>query len=411
MTERAEEGEGFLLLNPGPVPLAEEVRKAMDAPMVSHRSAEFEGTYERAQRGLDYVFTESTLDGRRTSRAGTSLILNGTATMGMEAAVANLVGPGEEVVALVNGKFGRRFARIADRYAEVKRVEVEWGNAFDLDEVRGTITDETALVTMVHNETSTGILNPAVAVGEVVRDHDALFVVDGVTSIGGDVFCIDDWGVDVAITDAQKALAAPPGVSAMYVTERAAARAEGDRAPFYQDVEWHLRKAADHQTPFTSAVPLFRALAVAVSNIEAEGMGNRIRRHRRQAGAFRAGFAAMGLEKFPETTGLTVRSNTVTATRLPDEIDPPEFFERVKARNVSLSGGQAHLGGEIFRVSNMGNLAAEDVLRGVRVVGEAMADAGADVDSEAGLDAAREVLASGHGGTSREEASVEAAGK
>ena len=409
MIERAK--EDFLLLNPGPVPLADDVRKAMDAPMVSHRSAEFEGTYERAQCGLDYVFTESTLDGRRTSTTGTSLLLNGTATMGMEAAVANLVDPDEEVVALVNGKFGRRFARIADRYAEVTHVDVEWGESFDLDEVAETITDETALVTMVHNETSTGILNPVSAVGELVREHDALFVVDGVTSIGGDVFCIDDWNVDVAITDAQKALAAPPGVSAMYVTERAAARADGERAPFYQDLEWHLRKAADHQTPFTSAVPLFRALATAVESIEAEGMGTRIRRHRRQAVAFRAGFAAMGLEKFPETRGLTVRSNTVTATRLPAEIDPPEFFEKVKARNVSLSGGQAHLGGEIFRVSNMGNLADEDVLRGVRVVGEAMADAGADVDGEAGCEAAREVLAGGHRGTSREETGVKAAGE
>jgi aspartate aminotransferase-like enzyme len=403
--------EEFLLLNPGPVPLTDSVREAMDAPMVSHRSAAFERTYERAQRGLDYVFTESTLDGRSTSAGGTSLILNGTATMGMEAAVANLVGPDDEVVALVNGKFGRRFARIADRYAEVKGVDVGWGEAFNLDAVTRAITDETALVTMVHNETSTGILNPVSAVGEVASESDAPFVVDGVTSLGGDVFCIDDWNVDVAITDSQKALAAPPGTSAMYVTDRATERVDGSRAPFYADLEKHLRKAADFQTPFTSAVPLVRALAVAVEAIEAEGMAPRIRRHRRQAKAFRQGFAAMGLEAFPETPGLTVRSNTVTATRLPIEIDPSDFFDAVKARNVSLSGGQAHLGGEIFRVSNMGSLADSDVSQGVRVVGEAMAEAGADVNGEAGLAAARDVLGSGENQVDGEGATVGAAGE
>jgi aspartate aminotransferase-like enzyme len=263
---------------------------------------------------------------------------------------------------------------------------------------------------MVHNETSTGLLNPVAAIGELVEDHDALFAVDGVTSLGGDVFCIDDWGIDVAITDAQKALAAPPGISAMYVTERAAERADGERAPFYSDLEKHLRKAKTHQTPFTSAVPLVRALAVAVEEIEDEGLPARIRRHRRQAEAFRQGFAAMGLEEFPATDDLTVRSNTVTATELPRGIEPEEFFEAVEARNVSLSGGQAHLGGEIFRVSNMGTLADRDVLRGVRVVGEAMSEAGAAVDGEAGCAAAQEVLAS-EDSKGIEEASVEATGE
>jgi aspartate aminotransferase-like enzyme len=416
MTRRAG-GENFLLLDPGPVPLADDVRRAMDAPMVSHRSAEFEDTYERVRDGLDRVFAESTLDDRRTvedgteTGAGTSLILNGTATMGMEAAVANFVGEDEEVVALTNGKFGRRFARIADRYANVTRVAVEWGQSFDLGAVREAITGETDLVTMVHNETSTGMLNPVFAVGELLREHDALFVVDGVTSIGGDVFCIDDWGIDAAITDAQKALAAPPGISTIYLTERAIERVDGGRAPFYADLENHLRKADDHQTPFTSAVPLFRSLAVAIEEIEREGLAERIHRHRRQAAAFRAGFATMGLEGFPETSGLTVRSNTVTATELPAEIVPEEFFEAVEARNVSLSGGQAHLGGEIFRVSNMGTLPDGDVLRGVRVVGEAMTEVGADVDGEAGTEAAQDVLTEGHGESNRQEASVEAAGE
>jgi aspartate aminotransferase-like enzyme len=386
--------EEFLLLNPGPVPVTDAVLQSMSEPLVSHRSADFEAVYERAQDGLDYVFTQSTLDGSATADGGTSLVFNGTATMGMEAAVANLVGDGGEVVALVNGKFGRRFARIADRYATCTRVAVDWGESIPVEVVADAVTDSTDVVTMVHNETSTGLLNPVAEVGEIAAEHDATFVVDGVTSIGGDEFRVDDWNVDIAITDAQKALAAPPGLSAMYVGAGVEDRLDGEQAPFYEDLEWHLRKAETHQTPFTSAVPLFRALAVAVEQIREETMPDRIRRHRRQAAAFREGFVAMGLERFPTPRGSTDYSNTVTAISLPETVraDPDAFFDAVAARNVSISGGQAHLGGQIFRVSNMGNLTTDEVLRGVRTVGEAMTEAGVTVDTEAGVEAAREQL-------------------
>ncbi|WP_254536160.1 pyridoxal-phosphate-dependent aminotransferase family protein [Halomarina litorea] len=385
--------EDFLLLNPGPVPLSDAVRRAMDEPMVSHRSDAFEAVYERAQDGLAYVFTQSTPEGSTTG-TGTPLVLNGTATMGMEMAVANLTDDDSEVVALVNGKFGRRFKRIADRHARVTPVEVEWGQSFDLEAVDDAITDETDVVTVVHNETSTGLLNPVREVGDIAREHDALFVVDGVTSIGGDEFRIDDWNVDVAITDGQKALAAPPGISALFVTDRAVERADGESAPFYEDMDWHLRKADQHQTPFTSAVPLFRALAVAVEEIEAEGMPDRIARHREQARAFREGFAALGLAGFPDADGPTELSNTLTAIALPETIrsDAGAFFDAVDERNVSISGGQAHLGGEIFRVSNMGNLTSEQVVRGVRTVGEALGDVGVECDVDAGVAAARDQL-------------------
>jgi aspartate aminotransferase-like enzyme len=395
-----ETDEDFLLLNPGPVPVTDDVRAAMDAPMVSHRSAAFESVYGRARDGLERVFTRSSLSGAPTvaeADAGETLVLNGTATMAMEAAVANLAGrrrpdgPGE-VVTLVNGKFGRRFARIAERHARPTRVEVEWGESLDLDAVADAVDDETDVVTMVHNETSTGLLNPVSGVGRIAREHDATFVVDGVTSVGGDAFHLDDWGVDVAITDAQKALAAPPGLSAIHLGPRALDRIDGDAAPFYEDLDWHVRKAGANQTPFTSAVPLFRALAVAVERIVEEGMPARIRRHRRQAAAFREGFEALGLELFAEPTGATVRSNTLTAARLPPAVrgeDAADFFDGVAERNVSVSGGQAHLGGEILRVSNMGNLTPDQVVRGVRVVGEALVDAGVDADPAAGVTAAR----------------------
>jgi aspartate aminotransferase-like enzyme len=142
-------------------------------------------------------------------------------------------------------------------------------------------------------------------------------------------------------------------------------------------------------------VPLFRAMAVAVEDIVAETMPTRIARHRRQAAAFRTGFTGMGLELFANATGETELSNTVTAVSLPEPVagdDSDAFFDGVAERNVSISGGQGHLGGTIFRVSNMGGLPDEAILRGVRVVGEAMDEAGVDVDVDEGLDAARAEL-------------------
>jgi aspartate aminotransferase-like enzyme len=384
--------EDFLLLNPGPVPMRDDARAAMSEPMVSHRSTAFESVYERAQDGLQYVFERSTPDETRAARGGEALILNGTATMGMEAAVANLVDPEDELVAVVNGKFGRRFKRIAERYCEVTPVEFDWGDPIDVDAVAAAVTDDTEVVTVVHNETSTGLLNPVAEIGEVADDHGARFVVDGVTSIGGDEFRVDDWGVDVAVTDGQKCLAAPPGISALYLADGVDVHVDGESAPFYEDLDWHSRKASEHQTPFTSAVPLFRGLAVAVEAIESEGMGTRIARHRRQSTAFREAMWAMGLESFPALNAESGYSNTLTAIELPEgarEADAPAFFDEVRDRGVSISGGQAHLGGEIFRVSNMGNLADEQILRGITAIGEAFEAVGVDVDREAAEETAR----------------------
>lgn len=388
------EDEEFLLLTPGPVPLAPAVREAMAEPMVSHRSAAFEAVFERARDGLAEVFERSSLDGTRTSSGGTTLLLNGTATLAMEAAISNVVGPEQELVALVNGKFGRRLARLGERYARCERVAAEWGEPVDLDAVRAAVTDDTAAVTVVHNETSIGLLNPVEAVGEIAADHGARFIVDGVTSIGGDVFRIDDWGVDVAIVGSQKALAAPPGLSGLYLAGELADAVSGDAGPFYAELPAHRRKAIERQTPFTSAVPLFRGLAVALDRVHEEGLSRRIERHRRYAAAFREGFLGLGLELFPTPRGPSAYSNTVTAVRLPPSIraEPAAFFDAVSARNVAIAGGQAHLDSELFRVSNMGAMEPAAIERGVRAVGEALAETGLEVPVDDGVAAAKDQL-------------------
>ena len=327
--------EDFLMLNPGPVPLSKNVRDEMARTLVSHRSPEFAETYQQFRDGLDYVFQYSTVDGSSSNDNGMSIPLMGTATMGMEAAITNLAGPKDEVVALDNGKFGQRFVDIADRNCLVKPIRANWGDSFDMDSIKETITPNTHVVAMVHQDTSTGIMNPVKEVGEIAKENGAFFVVDGVSCIGGDEFKIDEWGVDVVVADAQKALAAPPGISAIFATENALESFDNAHAGYYQDLPAYIKTTKQNKTPFTSAIPIVRAFVVALENIKKEGIQNRISRHRTQAQANRAALANMGLPMFPNLNGYSNYANTVTVVNLPDTLssNPSDLFNAIKQRN------------------------------------------------------------------------------
>jgi len=386
--------EDFLMLNPGPVPLSKNVRDEMARTLVSHRSPEFAETYQQFRDGLDYVFRHSTIDGSSSTDNGMSIPLMGTATMGMESAIINLAGPKDEVVALDNGKFGERFVDIADRNCLVKPIRANWGDSFDMDSIKETITSNTHLVAMVHQDTSTGIMNPIKEVGEIAKENGAFFVVDGVSCIGGDEFKIDEWGVDVVVADAQKALAAPPGISAIFATEHALESFDNTHAGYYQDLPAYVKTTKQNKTPFTSAVTLVRAFVVALENIKEEGIQNRISRHRTQALANRAAFADMGLPMFPNLNDHSDYSNTVTVVDLPTPIsdNSSDFFKAMKQRNVTASGGHAHLKNHILRMSNMGDLSTAQVLRGIQTVGEALCDCEINVDTDSALDIAEKIL-------------------
>ena len=386
--------EEFLMLNPGPVPISKNVRDEMARTLVSHRSSEFAETYQKFRDGLDYVFCNSTLDGTRSAKNGMSIPLMGTATMGMEAAITNLAGPRDEVVALDNGKFGDRFVDIANRNCLVKPIRANWGDSFDMELIKETITPNTRVVAMVHQDTSTGIMNPIKEVGQIAKENGAFFVVDGVSCIGGDEFKIDEWNVDVVVADAQKALAAPPGISAIFATDNAIDAFDNTNAGYYQDLPAYVKTTKQNKTPFTSAVTLVRAFVVALENIRKEKIQNRISRHRLQAQANRLAFAEMDLSMFPRIDDYSNYSNTVTVVSLPDPIssNSSDFFKSIKQRNVTASGGHAHLKDLILRMSNMGDLSSKQVLRGIRTIGEALNDCGIETDIDSALDIAEKTL-------------------
>jgi len=342
-----------LLMIPGPVLLHSRVLKAMSRPMINHRSPEFAEIYGECISILKEVF--------RTRND--VFVLSGSGTAGMEAAVSNVV-DGDDVVTIVNGKFGERFKEIVALYGNPIPVEYEWGNPIELSDVEGALEKGASVVTMVHNETSVGMLNPAREVGALAKKYDALFIMDGVSSIGG---------VD-------------PGLAALAVSEKAWERAK-TKSPYYLDLKAYRKYAAKDlaQTPYTPAVSLFFGLHEALRMIQEEGMHERIERHRKCAEAVRKAMNAIGLQLY-----VSAYSNTVTAVKMPEGITDKQLRSGMKKRGVLIAGGQAHLKDKIFRIGHMGNVSAKEILTTLEALESTLSELG--VNAEGGVAAAKEAL-------------------
>jgi L-aspartate aminotransferase apoenzyme (EC 2.6.1.1)/phosphoserine aminotransferase apoenzyme (EC 2.6.1.52) len=370
-----------LLMMPGPVPMPERVKNAMSRQAINHRGEEFGGVYADCVRVLKPFFgTKNEI-----------FLLSGSGTAGMEAAIAN-IGVGKKIASLVNGKFGERLAEISGLYGELTAIESEWGHPLGLDALAEALENGAEVVTMVHNETSAGILNPAAEVGKLARKHDALFIMDGITSIGGEHVAADEWGADIAIVGSQKCLAAPAGLSAVSVSERAWERLS-EKRPYYLDLKAY-RKAASKkpmETPYTPAVPLFFAFREACLIAEEEGLENRIARHRKLADAVRAATAAWGLDLLPVSDALHSPSNTATAILYPDGISDSDLRSGVKKIGIQIAGGQDRLKGKIFRIGTMGAVGPLEVLATLAAVQGTLQKLGYTPAAD-GVSAALEVL-------------------
>ncbi len=370
-----------LLMIPGPVPMPERVRMVMMRQAINHRGSEFGAAYAEIVRVLKNAFqTENDL-----------FVVSGSGTASMEAAVANF-GKGLGIACLVNGKFGERLFKIAGRYGNAHEIASPWGTPLDLEALEKCLEAGDRMVTLVHNETSAGIRNPALEVGRLARKHDALFVMDGITSIGGDVVETDRWGVDVAIVGSQKCLAGPAGLSAISVSGRAWDRIGRD-LPFYLDLAAYRKNAANKpmETPYTPAVPLFLALHEACRILEEEGLPQRIMRHQRMSQAVRACVKAWGLDLFPSVDDRHGYSNTVTAVNIPKGLSDSDFRGTIRKMGIEIAGGQDHLKGKIFRVGTMGAIGAPEILATLAAIQYSLKKHGVAVRAD-GVQAACEVL-------------------
>lgn len=377
--------EDTLLMIPGPVPVLPRILRAMSRPMIGHRSKEFGEIYQECISILSELFgTKNDI-----------FIISGSGSCAMEAAVGNLISENDTLVTIENGKFGERFREIGERYGKVIPVRFDWtkGESIELDKVEKALGEGAKAVTLVHNETSVGIKNPAKKVGELAREYDALFIMDGITSIGGDHVEVDKWDVDIAVVGSQKCIGAPPGLSAISVSEKAW-ECIVDKPPYYIDLRAYRKSAGKKitQTPYTPALPLFFAMHEALKIIKEEGVETRIKRHATYAEAIRAAADAMNIELFPQLNQYSEYSNTVTAMKMPPGIDDKKLRGGIKELGIQVSGGQGALEGKIFRIGNMGNISTRDILSTIQAIEIVLHRYGVLKEIGIGVEAANNIL-------------------
>jgi aspartate aminotransferase-like enzyme len=338
----------------------------MSKPMINHRGPEFASLYQEIIAMLKEIF----------QTRNDIFVLSGSGTCAMEAAVGNLaIANKDQIACIANGKFGARFREIGGRYGEVIPINFDWGHSIELETVKEALEKSSPeIITMVHNETSTGILNPAKEVGKLARKHDAIFVLDCITSIGGNDVPVDELGVDIAIVGSQKCLGAPPGLAAVSVSERAFDRVKNNpQRPYYADLISYKESLPKKQTPYTPCLPLFFALHEALEIIKQEGMVERISRHKMLAKIVRAAIAGLGLDLFPVINDISDFSNTVTAVKIPYGVTDGQIREGMRNEGIIIAGGQEKLKGEIFRVATMGNITHKDVLTTIQALERVLA--------------------------------------
>lgn len=355
---------------PGPTPIPDRVQRAASRPMINHRGPEFADLMTDVTGGLRTVLrTESEV-----------LLYPASGTGGLEAAVVNLLSPGEKALFCTVGSFGVRWADIAAGYgAKVARLEMPWGEAIDAEDVERVLAEnpEIQKVFVTHNETSTGVTNDIPAIASVVKGRGKLIAVDSVSGASCLPLETDALGLDVVVTGSQKGWMAPPGLAMIAVNKAAFAAATDAKMPrWYFDFAREQKYQEKKQTYTTPPIQVMYAVQEGLRILLEEGVENSWKRHERIGTMIRAGVEAAGMKLF---AAQPYRSNTVTAVRNPAG-SPAKLKELlVKLRTehgLVLAGGQNHLQGEIFRVGHLGAVEERDVYSILALLEKVMSELG-----------------------------------
>ncbi len=370
-----------LLMIPGPTNVPDRVLQAIAKPCIFHRGAEFADILAECTEGLQKVLG--------TAQPVITLAASGTGAV--EAAVANILSPGQRLLAIRTGKFGERMGEIAAAYG----IDVAWwdcldGLAADPDQLRQRLAaDHFDAVSIVYNETSTGVQQDIRALGTVAADADVLSIVDAVSIAGGAPVDMDAARLGAVITGSQKALMLPPGLAFVALSEAAIERANRSTCPrYYFDLPKALKSLQKGQTPYTPAVNLIFGLCEALRMLHEEGLPNVFAHHERLAAACRAGIASMGLAILPADPARA--SVIVTAVKMPEGLDSSQLVAHVRdGANILISGGQDALKGKIFRIGHLGTCTIDDLARTITAVAEALTQMDFPADAASAADAAR----------------------
>src|SRR5262249_3929128 len=357
-----------ILLGPGPSPVEARVLRAMAQPLLGHLDPQLLRCMDEVQEMLRYVFeTENRV----------TVLMSATGSAGMEAALVNVIEPGDDVVVCIHGVFGERMFDIVERAGgRPVPVKAEWGQPVSIDKIREAMNSSAARVlAIVHAETSTGVLQDLTGLAEMAHRKEALFIVDTVTSLGGHPVGVDRTGVDVCYSGTQKCLGAPPGLAPITLSERAIERIRSRRSKvqsWYLDVSmvekyWGADRTYHHTAPISMNYALHEALRIVCE----EGLEARWRRHELNHRALVAGIEAMNLEM---NVAPAHRLWSLNAVRVPQGVDDSKIRSRLlEESNIEIGGGLGPLKGKIWRIGLMGSGSTkENVLLGLETLRRAL---------------------------------------
>ncbi|MCK4994567.1 MAG: alanine--glyoxylate aminotransferase family protein [Candidatus Omnitrophica bacterium] len=370
------------ILTPGPTPVPQEVLLSMAKPTIHHRTAQFRKIFKEVNDNLKYVFkTQNDI-----------FTLSSSGTGAMEAAVVNLLSPGDTAICVGGGKFAERWSEICKTYSiKTIAIDVEWGNVVSPTEIEKTL-DENKQIKVVFttlSETSTGVLTDIKKIAQITGKRDVVIVTDAISALGGEELETDAWGVDVVVSGSQKGLMSPPGLAFCSVSPKAWKLVAVSKSPRYYFDFRIAKKALDKgDTAFTPAITLCIGLNTALKMIKEETLENVIQRQGRLAAALRRAMQALGLELFA-----SIPANVVTSVCLPKGIDGDVLVAMMQnVYGVTIAGGQAHLKGKIIRIGSMGHMNEFDIITGISALELVLCKMGYKFEHGVGVGAAQKEL-------------------
>ena len=371
---------------PGPTNVPNRVMRAMLAPIINHRSDDFVELYSDVVDKTQQVF--------QTQNDIVALSASGTGAV--EAGVVNLIKKGDKIIIPVNGEFSGRLAElISGQGANVVKLETPPGQNATFDQVKEAFDNnkDVKAFYVVHNETSTGtMVNYLDKVSDLTSRNDAFYVVDSVSLLGGAQLPVDKWNIDVCMTGAQKAIAAPPGISPISVSPKAKKYmiANPPATMYFNLARYFKYYEESKHTPFTPALPLLYAYREALTIMLEEGLEHIFKRHKICSDALYSGLSAIGLTPFAKEED---RSISIVALNYLDGLQDKTFRDTLAQKfKVLVAGGFGNLKGKVFRVGCMGEVSPYHVMRTISAISSTLAMMGYQTDAQAGLKTAEEKL-------------------
>lgn len=343
----------YRLLAPGPNCVPERVLRACSKPIVHHRTKVFEEIFFECKQGLSWLL--------KTKKA--PIILASSGTGAFEAALTNSFNRGDKVICITGGKFADNWYKMSKIFG-LNAVEIRptLGQAVNAQEVLSALKEHPDCkgVILVASETSTGVKNPFIEIGEAVKNMpECIFVVDAVTAMG--IFDIrpEEHHIDILVSGSQKGLMLPPGLGIVYLSEKAENKIGAlTSSKFYFDLLKEQKAQAKNQTAYTPAISLIYGLEESLKMMKEEGLENIFSRHKKLSMATQKGITALNLELFSKNP-----TEAITSVYSPNEVSPNAVYkELMNQMNFTIAGGQDELEGKIFRIGHMGYVDELDLI-------------------------------------------------